>query len=65
MTVGDAPKQTGLFERVDALRTGRHRARFLKRVDRACIPAAAIRRGFLLHGHILVGGFVGLMNRAV
>jgi hypothetical protein len=59
VTVGDVPKQAGLFERVGALRTGRHLTRFLKRVDRACIPAAAVRRGFLLHGHTLFVGFAG------
>jgi len=59
VTVGDAPKQTGLFERVGALRPGRHLARFLKSVDRACIPAAAVRRGFLLHGNTWFAGFAG------
>jgi hypothetical protein len=55
VTVRDAPKQAGLFERVGSLRAGRHLACFLKRVHRARIPAAAVRRGFLLHGHTLFG----------
>jgi hypothetical protein len=41
-------------ERVGSLRTERHPARFVKGIRRACIPAAAVRRGFALHDHILV-----------
>jgi hypothetical protein len=33
---------------------GRHLARFLKGIHRACLLAAAVRRGFALHDHILV-----------
>ena len=54
LTVRNAPKQAGFFERVGSLRTGRHPARFLKGIYRACILAAAVRRGFLFHDHIAV-----------
>jgi hypothetical protein len=54
MTVRNTLKQASLFERVGSLRTGRHRARFLKRIHRVCILAAAVRRGVLLHGNIPV-----------
>jgi hypothetical protein len=54
LTVRSASKQAGFFERIGSLRIGRHPARFLKGVHRACIPAADVRRGFLLHVHILV-----------
>jgi hypothetical protein len=55
LTVRNASKQAGFFERVGPLRAGRHPARFLKGIHRACILAAAVRRGFLFHGHILFG----------
>jgi hypothetical protein len=54
MTVGNAPKQASFFERVGSLRTGRHLARFLKGIHRACILAAAVSRGVLLHDRALV-----------
>jgi hypothetical protein len=54
VTVRNAPKQASFFERVGSLRTGQHLARFLKGIHRACILAAAVSRGVLLHGHILV-----------
>jgi hypothetical protein len=49
LTVRNASKQAGFFERVGSLRTGRHPARFLKGIHRARILAAAVRRGFLFH----------------
>jgi hypothetical protein len=54
LTVRNASKQARFFERVGSLRTGRHPARFLKGIHRACILAADVRGGFLLHDHILV-----------
>jgi hypothetical protein len=54
LTVRNASKQAGFFERIGSLRTGRHPARFLKGIHRACILATDVRRGFLLHVHILV-----------
>jgi hypothetical protein len=54
LTVRNASKQAGFFERIGSLRTGRHPARFLKGIHRACILAADVRRGFLLQVHILV-----------
>ena len=54
LTVRNASKQASFFERVGSLRTGRHPARFLKGIHRACILAADVRRSFLLHNHILV-----------
>ena len=47
------------FERLISLRTGRHLARFLKGTRCARIPAAAVRRDFLLHD---VGPWVGRMS---
>jgi hypothetical protein len=54
LTVRNASKQARFFQCVGSLRTGRHAARFLKGIHRACILAADVRRGFLLHDHILV-----------
>jgi hypothetical protein len=54
MAVRKASKQASFSERVGSLRTERHPARFLKGIRRACIRAAAVRRGFALHDHILV-----------
>jgi hypothetical protein len=55
LAVRNASKQAGFFQRVGSLRTGRHPARFLKGIHRACILAADVRGGFLLHDHILKG----------
>jgi hypothetical protein len=41
LTVRNAPKQACFFERVGSLRTGRHPARFLKGLRRACILDAS------------------------
>ena len=54
MTVRNVSKQADLLERVGSLPTRRHRTRFLKGIHRACILAAAIRRGFVLHDYILM-----------
>jgi hypothetical protein len=55
VTIGGAAKQASLFERVGSLWAGRHLARFLKGVRRACIQAPAVRRDFLHQGHTLFG----------
>jgi hypothetical protein len=47
LAVRNASKQAGFFQRVGSLRTGRHPARFLKGIHRACILAADVRRGFV------------------
>jgi hypothetical protein len=52
LTVGGITKQASFLERIGSLRPGRHLARFLKGIRRACILATAVRRGFLLHDHI-------------
>ncbi|MEI9923660.1 MAG: hypothetical protein WDN50_09250 [Bradyrhizobium sp.] len=51
MTIRGAAKQASLFERIGALCAGRHFARILKGVYGHGVPAAADRRGFLLHDH--------------
>jgi hypothetical protein len=51
LTVRDAAKQAGLFERIGAFCAGRHFARILKGVRGHGVPGAAGRRGFLFHGH--------------
>ena len=48
-----------LLERLISLRTGRHLALFLMGTRCARIPAAAVRRDFLLHD---VGPWVGRMS---
>jgi hypothetical protein len=54
LTVRNASKQARFFQRVGSLGPGRHPARFLKGIHRACILVADVRRGFLFHDHILV-----------
>jgi hypothetical protein len=51
VTVRDAAKQAGLFERIGALYAGRHFARILKGVRGHGVLSAAGRRGLLLHDH--------------
>jgi hypothetical protein len=63
MAVRNASKQASVFERVGSLRTGRHPARFLKGIHRACILAAAVSRGFLLHVHILVWRLTKILRK--
>jgi hypothetical protein len=53
-TVRNASKQASFLERVGSLRTERHLARLFKGLRRACIPAAAFSRDFVLHDHIPV-----------
>ena len=51
VTVRDATKQAGLFERIGAFCAGRHFARILKGVRGHGVLGAAGGRGFLFHDH--------------
>jgi hypothetical protein len=51
VTVRDATKQAGQFERIGAFCAGRHFARILKGVRGHGVLSAAGRRGFLFYGH--------------